>query len=257
MVTDGQDRFWVMWMGVSSVSNYLYLARSEDGGKTWSDPISVGGNIRSVYGHALQLVGNRLFVMWLAGTDQGDRVWTASSADGGATWTPPTHVQHLPADRNIQVASPAMLVTPDGEALVAWNDTRNGRFDIYLSRSTDHGRTWGSEDVRLDTDDAGTAHSRYPRFARAADGRVIIAWEDDREGWEGIYARVRTGTTWGPETRVVGPGTKKGVRLPQPLWVGANDVQFSWEMWDYSGGAMRISRQVEQRTLKLEGRAGR
>jgi hypothetical protein len=211
-----------------------------------------------VFGHSIHLVGDRLFVLWLAATDHGDRLFSSSSTDRGLTWTPPTPVQHLPAERMIQVASPSALLMPDGEALVAWHDSRNGRFDVYLSRSTDGGRTWGSEDLRLDTDDAGTAHSRYPRFARSADGRVAVTWEDDREGWEGAYARIRAGSTWGPEIRVAGPdrAKKKGARLPQALWVGDRDLHVSWETWDYSGGSMRIARDVEGKTIRVEGRAG-
>jgi hypothetical protein len=91
-------------------------------------------------------------------------------------------VDHLPEGAEVAATSSTMLLNADGEALVAWQDARNGRDDIFLARSTDGGRTWGAEDQRMDADEPGTALSRFPSLARARDGRVVLAWDDDRAG---------------------------------------------------------------------------
>ena len=69
----------------------------------------------------------------------------------------------------------------------------------------------------MDMDEPGTAYSRFPKLARARDGRVALAWDDDRSGFEAIYLRVRgTGERpeWGPEVLVSTAGPKRAARLP-------------------------------------------
>src|SRR5262249_56593450 len=98
------------------------------------------------------------------------RIYSTTSRDGGVTWTTPAKVDHLPDDLPIDVTAPSVVLSPTGEALVAWHDGRNGRSDIFLARSTDHGATWGAQDQRLDADEAGTAVSQYPRLAGGGRG---------------------------------------------------------------------------------------
>ena len=257
LVSDGGDRFWLAFVGSRSAASSVYLSRSVDGGKTWTEALSISGQTRSVFSHGIRRAGERMLATWLDFTDLGDRVFASASSDGGATWSPPAMVQHPPAGLRMQSGAPAALLSADGEALVAWQDTRNGRFDVFVARSTDGGRTWGAQDVRMDADEAGTAHSRFPRLARAADGRVALLWEDDREGWEGIYLRIRAATEardWGPEQRVTAPpGPKLGARLPQGLWTSSDRMVLAWETWDYSQGAARISRTVSGKTLAIDG----
>jgi hypothetical protein len=63
----------------------------------------------------------------------------------------------------------------------------------------------------MDADEPGTALSRFPSLARAQDGRVALAWDDDRAGLEDVYMRVRSAgerPQWGPEIRVSSPTPK-------------------------------------------------
>src|SRR5262249_4829329 len=150
-----------------------------------------------------------------------DRVYASTSGDGGATWTPPSRVDHVPADAKFPAGPPSVLLGADGEALVTWHDGRNGRDDVFIARSTDGGQTWGTEDTRLDMDEAGTAMSRYPKIAKAPDGRLAVAWEDDRDGLEGVYLRIRgsgPSSSWGPEIVVAPPGTRSAARIPSVVW---------------------------------------
>ncbi len=121
------------------------------------------------------------------------------------------------------------LLNADGEALVAWQDARNGRDDIFLARSTDGGRTWGAEDQRMDADEPGTALSRFPSLARAKDGRVALAWDDDRAGLEDVYVRVRSAggqPQWGPEiSRVVARAQARRPAAAASLGAGRNALR--------------------------------
>lgn len=255
LVSDGQDRLWAVWVGLRSGESALYLSRSTDGGRRWADPVALTGDSRSVYGEVLLRAGDRLLLVWHDMRTDQDRLYAVSSSDGGATWTTPVRVDHLSADSKANVASPTALLSPDGEAFVAWQDGRNGRDDIFLARSTDGGRTWGKEDLRMDTDEPGTAVSRFPKLAKAKDGRIALAWEDDRAGLEQIYVRVRAAGSageWGPELRVTTSlAPKHGAHLPGLLWDPDGALHVAWEVWDVTLAPDRIDKRIDGRTLKV------
>ena len=174
-----------------------------------------------------------------------------------STWTAPARVDHLPESSEVAVSSPTVLLNADGEALVAWQDARNGRDDIFLARSTDGGRTWGAEDQRMDADEPGTALSRFPSLARAKDGRVVLAWDDDRAGLEDVYVRVRSAGArpqWGPEVRVSSPTPKLAARLPQLRWAPDGALYVAWEVWDHTAGASNLTKRIDTKILRLDNR---
>ncbi len=252
MTSDGQDRFWAVWVGLRNGRSSLYLSRSADGGRSWMDPVALSGQSVSVFGQRLVRSGERLLLVWQDTRTGQDRVYAVTSGDGGVTWSSPTRVDHVPPDSQTAATSPAVVLTPEGEAFVAWHDGRNGRDDIFVGRSADAGRTWGGEDVRIDTDEPGTAVSRFPKIARADDGRLAVAWEDDRAGHEGIYLRVRSSgqsPTWGSEVLVAPPGPKKAARVPALLWGRDGALYVAWEAWDFAQGPMAVMRQVGGRVL--------
>lgn len=251
LLGDGRGRFWLLWVGLRAGRSALYLSRSTDAGRTWTPPVALSGESVSVYGHTLQRAGERLLLVWQDTRTGRDRLYAVSSADGGATWTLPGRVDHLPDGSAAVAAFPSALLGPDGEALVVWQDTRNGREDIYLARSRDGGRSWGDSDQRLDADDAGTTVSRHPRLTRAPDGRVAVTWEDDRAGYERVYLRVRAADGgWGPETPVSPLTPKTAYRLPQLLWRPDGALALAWEVWDHTAGPLEVVKQLGGRTVR-------
>ena len=258
LLSDGQDRLWVIWVGLRSGESALYLSRSTDGGRRWADPVALTGASRSAFGDIFLRAGDRMLVVWQDMRTDQDRLYAVSSSDAGATWTAPVRVDHLPADSTARTSSPTALLSPDGEALVAWEDRRNGRADIFLARSADGGRTWGTEDLRMDMDEAGTAVSRFPKLAKAKDGRVALAWEDDRAGLEQIYLRVRSAAApgeWSPETRVSTPAPKHSAHQPELLWDPDGALHLAWQVWNMTLAPSRIDKQVGGRTLPKVGAA--
>ena len=252
MITDGQDRFWVVWLGLRNGRSSFYLSRSVDGGKTWTDPMALSGQSESVFGQRLVRSGERLLLVWQDTRTGQDRIYSVTSSDGGVTWSSPTRVDHMPADSQSSASSAAVVLGSDSEAFAVWHDGRNGRDDVFFGRSTDGGRTWGAEDTRLDMDEAGTAASRFPRMARAEDGRLAVAWEDDRAGHEGVYLRVRSAgpsPTWGPEVVVAPPARKKAARVPSVVWGRGGALYVAWEAWDFSQGQMAVTKQIDSRIL--------
>ena len=257
IIGDGQDRYWVVWMGIKNGRSSLYMNRSVDGGRKWTNPVALTGESQSVLGRNLHRAGERMLLVWQDVRTGRDRLYAVTSSDGGVTWTAPARVDHVPESAEVAVTSPSVLLNADGEALVAWQDARNGREDIFLARSTDAGRTWGPEDQRMDADEPGTALSRFPSLARAKDGRVALAWDDDRAGLEDIYVRVRSAgerPQWGPEIRVSSPMPKLAARLPQLLWAPNGALYVAWEVWDHTAGVSNIAKRIDTKILRLDNR---
>jgi hypothetical protein len=61
---------------------------------------------------------------------------------------------------------------------VAWFDSVNGAYDIFVASSTDGGQSFAVP-VRVDNDDPGAAYSAYPQIAMGG-GVVHVTWEDSR-----------------------------------------------------------------------------
>jgi Neuraminidase (sialidase) len=252
LVSDGQQNFWSVWVGLRSGRSRLYLSRSTDGGHTWANPLELSGESQSVFGQHILRSGERVLVVWQDKRTGRERLFAVSSSDGGATWTPPTRIDHLPDDLPTDAFGSMAVMSPAGEVFVIWSDGRHGRDDIFFGRSADGGRTWDNKDIRVDADEAGTAVSRFPSIARGGDGRIAVVWDDDRAGYEGVYLRVRSSgpqPAWGPEIPVAPPGPKKAMKQPVALWAADGSLQVAWEVLNYAAGPLAITKRIDGRTL--------
>ena len=88
-------------------------------------------------------------------------------------------------DRQISTFFPAVVPVARGHALVAWQDSAPGPCDILIARV----RPGAAGGRAHRVDDTGRAGWNQWRPALAvARGRVIAAWEDERDGPAQIYA---------------------------------------------------------------------
>jgi len=139
---------YLVWVSYGLSRGAILVARSTDGGETWSAPATVATErSRGVRGlrtgdglpaAAIDPHTGKLYVVWTddrftPGTDQ---VLLASSGDGGATWSAPRRVSDGPDDA--PAFTPAVAVTGQGQVGVAYSSLRNDpsrRFlvDQYLT----------------------------------------------------------------------------------------------------------------------------
>ncbi len=144
----------------------------------------LGGNADSQSATASDLAGN-LWVAWHAGVVGSRDIYVAKRTVGASAFQTPVR---LTTDKNDQ-CNPALAVSASGAIYVAWQDNRSGNWDIYASICSD-GVNF-SKEVRVTN---STHNEVNPTIAvdHQSPGRVYVAWQDDRNGNQDIYAASST-----------------------------------------------------------------
>lgn len=198
----------------------IVISRSTDAGKTFSPPkvISLPGQDETQGSFPAVAPNGDLHVLYYnnagQGLGSGSALYIARSTDGGVTFAPARKVSDvvkppspLPTSSFRMFVLPALTIDPKGGNLYAtWNDSRAGNTDTMLTRSTDQGRTWGT-DKRVNDDTASLRRDQFfPAAIAGADGTLHLLWLDRREDagnkrYAPYYARSTDGgVTFGPNT---------------------------------------------------------
>jgi len=124
--------------------------------------------------------------------DSGGNIWTAWHT--GTTGSRDIYIGKLAAgadnfgnsiiirDNSTDQCNPAIAVDSDNKLYVAWQDNRNGNWDIYISTSSD-GANWSAEIRVTDSNDNQT----NPAIVIDSSNNAYVAWEDDRNDNQDIY----------------------------------------------------------------------
>jgi len=183
---------YVGWTEFTLTKSRMLLARSADGGKSWSAPIEIStkeGLPRDDNGAVEGFTGavgsdGTLYVVWC---DISGIVFAASH-DGGQTFTPSrTIVKTGPSYFDPEQVFrgngfPEIGIDPrNNQLFVSWSDYNNGDIDVFVASSKDRGKRW-SDPVRVNND---ALHNGYDQFFQwlavdAVDGSVNLVFCDRR-----------------------------------------------------------------------------
>ncbi|HEX2217911.1 MAG TPA: sialidase family protein [Gemmatimonadales bacterium] len=121
------------------------------------------------------------------------------SADSGRTWSSPVTVND--GDEFGSHNFHALTAAPDGSLLATWLDARKGKSGVWMSRSTDGGRTW-DPNRPIYTDP--TCPCCRTAVAVAGNGTIYVAWRAILPGDVRDVVVTRSedeGRTWAPPVR--------------------------------------------------------
>ena len=206
-------------------SNAVLVSRSADGGRTWSDPVTLIRDGSAFFSDKETITADPTdahfaYVVWdrIDTHDQGP-TYFARTIDGGATWEPARAV-YDPGPGQQTIAN-LIRVLPDGTLvnllarLVGTEDViTDGALEVI--RSTDHGAPW-SAPIRISqfrplgardptTGQAIRDGSIVPQMAVAPNGTLYAVWQDARfTGTRDAIALARStdgGLTWSAPVRV-------------------------------------------------------
>jgi photosystem II stability/assembly factor-like uncharacterized protein len=206
------------------IKGTLATASSNDGGKTWSDPIEVqprwldtrdyafGFSAQGEWIVAFLRAGLHSYVAgpngatWTPAKDpvREDRarnmpaVFVARSGDNGKTWTQPqAYASPLIVDGSCYSR---IIQAPDGTLLLSLygmqrDPNRNKECAAIVVRSRDGGKTWGDESL------VATGHNETA-MAFLPNGRLLAASRSDGPGHISVLSSEDMGRTWSKPLQV-------------------------------------------------------
>jgi hypothetical protein len=180
------------------VQSPIMEAYSSDGGRTFSTPQIISGNVLYSQGSRIFTgADGTVYAVWEGNTRLGSSAtWIVKSTDGGVAWSRPVKVADLTdtnglSDTAFRVNSfPAGAVGPDGTVYSSWTTVEGMRTVVVWSTSHDGGATWstpvhlpGVDANRVPVGYAGTgltppairpAESIWPSIAVSPAGKVFV-----------------------------------------------------------------------------------
>jgi hypothetical protein len=153
------------------------IARTTDGGTNWEADIRLTNDPAVSGPPCIGVFANVVHVIWYDNRNGNFEVYYKRSTDQGISWSSDIRLTNDPAESLMPSISVSGSV-----AHVVWADYRNGNYEIYYKRSTDHGINWSS-DIRL-TNDPAYARGAYVSVSVQV---VHVIWQDRRDGNDEIY----------------------------------------------------------------------
>src|SRR5439155_23213538 len=188
---------WVTYpQGREEGRNRVWLARTMDGGRTWSGPRVIrNAGLEDQFSQLLPgPSAGSLFLAFdeapVLSADPGRepatvQLQTMRSADGGRSWTQPVtaasfplSVAHDPTGAPVRAfsANLSAALGPRDSLYLAWCSGS----DVFIARSGDSGATWVKRTAVEDS-----TQTFLPTAAVAGDGTVGVSWYDFRDDQPG------------------------------------------------------------------------
>ena len=212
---------WLDSRDKSGGGPHVFVAISEDGGKTWGDAFSVAAGACPCCRPGIAISDKRAISVSWRNVETGDirDIFTVSSTDGGKSFSKPKLVAR-DGWRVSGCPHTGCALAYQGELLhAAWYSAGTGRgtSGVRHATSASHGNVWDKPVIIS----GGTLDPNHPMIS-STEGTVLVAFQarpTRGDGWEPYSAHVVDVTS--PATRARGfsecPAGGKGVSYPRVL----------------------------------------
>jgi hypothetical protein len=172
--------------GISDV----YFAKSIDGGSTFSTNARINQYTEQSQGYPEMALDEDevIYVVWNDSRNlykkNGRDVFMARSLDLGDSFEPEIKINDAKIPAAFEYFYPTITAWGKGHVAIAWEDKREGTYDVYLTRS-DNGGSSFRPSWRLNSAEKGS--QSVPDIVMDGMGHVHCTWRDERSGDFVIY----------------------------------------------------------------------
>ncbi len=185
---------YLTWWDNKTGNNEVYTAASNDGGKTFGNPINLSNAKGASADSQIAAEGNNVFVSWWDNKTGDWQVFSRASSDNGKTFddavmlknigSSPVKTLKAPPPSTISVDTIVTASSNKNEYLLWWDNT-TGNWEVSWAKSTDGGKTFG-ETVNISN--SSDARSIGARMA-AQGNNLYISWIDINPGEKQVMFR--------------------------------------------------------------------
>lgn len=196
-LTASSGTFHALWLDRRGLA-WARAARTEDGGRTWTEPASVDRSTCECCWNVLAARGRRAWGLF-RGLKPRDMLVAST---GGGAWGRPRPVSPFGWQFNgCPHVGGGLALAEDGKTLDAlvWTG-REDQAGLYAVRSRDAGASWGAP-VRV-----GGAGAKHGDLSRSG-ARLAAVWDEDGGVWA---ATSEDGTSWTAPRRLSAAGAESG-----------------------------------------------
>lgn len=197
LALDNSGNVYVVWQDYRQGSAAKIFAQKYSGGVAqWAGDKLIGAANNQILPDILiDESGNGLYIAWSdddghAGNQDAYLVKLQTST-GNDLWGGSNRIDT--AADNMNQTKPRLALAPDGDLIVVWQDNRAGNDDIYAIRyRNDHATEWSEFKVNSDS---GSSNQTTPVVVGGSDDKTYVAWTDERNGNQDIYAQKLSSTS--------------------------------------------------------------
>ena len=168
-----KNKIYVAWMDDASKNYEIYFAKSEDSGITFSKPLDIS-NTSGDSGYAqLNVSGVNVYVVWTETiSDTNYDIMFAKSFNDGISFEKPVNLSD-----NKGASGWPLITTENGGIYISWVDSTPGRFDVFVTKSSDAGTTFAKP-----VDVSNTKDESYFNQMGVAPTAAYLAWQETIQG---------------------------------------------------------------------------
>lgn len=202
--TDGNGNFVITWFDYRNGDWDIYAQRYSSDGTALGNNFKVNDEEESAFLHvppSISMDSSGNFVIAWSDDRNGDsdiylqRYLSDGTAEG-------SNFKVNDDEGSAGQVFPSIEADGSGNFVIAWQDSRNGDYDIYAQRYLSDGTAIESNFKA--NDDEGSAYQRYPSISTDGSGNFVITWVDVRNGDGDIYIQryLSDGTAVGSNIKV-------------------------------------------------------
>lgn len=231
LALDSAGNVYVVWQDYRHGSQAkIYAQKYSSGVAQWAGDKVIGSANNQILPDVLvDDSGNGLYIAWNDNSNGNQDAYLVKlhTATGNDLWGGSRKIDTA-ADNQDQT-KPRLALAPDGDLIVAWQDSRNDSGDIYAIRyKNDHSTEWNEFKV---SSDGGSSEQNTPVVITGADDNTYVAWVDLRDGNQDVYAQKLSPAAaklWAGDLKINSDGGSTNQSYPNLAIDADNDLYAVW-----------------------------